>query len=262
MMATLLRRPFIAGLAFLAVALAVLLAFEVAGTSRSRIPAGTVRPVTPAPAKLLPPVTPTPAEQAYPEVVARPLFTPTRRPAPAQQVAAAPTFNRGQFQLLGVIIAGNSKTAMLREKASGKIHRVDLGREVNGIKVASIERDAVTLAQGGETEVVPLQVQKAAAAAAVASTAGAAGPFAQAAPGQPVAHPAPPGAPPQQPAHPAAPPAPFQLPPASAALLGVPPPGTPQAAAAAAAAAQQATTPLSPEELLARRRARRTQPNP
>jgi hypothetical protein len=260
MMATLLRRPFIAGLAFLAVALAVLLAFEVAGTSRSRIPAGTVRPVTPAPAKLLPPVTPTPAEQAYPEVVARPLFTPTRRPAPAQQVAAAPTFNRGQFQLLGVIIAGNSKTAMLREKASGKIHRVDLGREVNGIKVASIERDTVTLAQGGETEVVPLQVQKAAAAAAVASTAGAAGPFAQA-PGQPIAHPVPPGAHPQPPAHPTAPPAPFQLPPASAALLGVPPPGTPQAAAAAAAA-PQATTPLSPEELLARRRARRTQPNP
>ena len=259
MMSILLRRPFMAGLAFLAAALAVLLAFELASANRSRIPAGTVRPVTPAPAKLLPPVTPTPAEQAYPEVVARPLFTPTRRPAPTQQVAAAPAFNRGQFQLLGVIIAGNSKTAMLREKASGKIHRVDVGREVNGIKVASIERDTVTLAQGGESEVVPLQVQKAAAAAAVSPTAGAAGPFAQAAaPGQPIAHPTPPGAQPQ----PHAPPAPFQLPPASAALLGIPPPGTPQAAAAAAAAAQQATTPLSPEELLARRRARRTQPNP
>lgn len=247
------RRPFIAGLLVVATALAVLLAFEIGDASRSRIPTGPSKPSAPAPAKLLPGLAAIAPEQAYPETVARPLFTPTRRPAPPQAVAAAAAFNRGQFQLLGVIIAGNSKTAMLREKASGKIHRVEQGREVNGIKVASIERETVTLAQGGETEVVPMQVQKGTPATAAAASA--AGPFSQAqgAPGQPMQPGAPHPAQPQQAAAP--PPNPVQIPPASAALLGIPQPGTP--------GAQQAptTTPLSPEELLARRRARRAQPN-
>jgi len=249
MIATLRRRPLIAGLALLTAALAVLLAFEIADASRSRIPAVPSRPAAPAPAKLLPSIASVPAEQAYPESVARPLFIPTRRPAPAQAVAAAPAFNRGQFQLLGVIIVGNTKTAMLREKSSGKVHRVEMGREVNGIKVASIERDSVTLAQGGESEVVSMQVQKAAGAAAQPHVAG---PFAQpAAPGQPPQAVPPPvaQAAPQQPP-------PVQIPAASAALLGIAPPQQ-----GAPANAPEVTTPMSPEELLARRRARRAQPN-
>lgn len=247
-MSALMRRPFIAGLAVLATALAVLLAFEIADASRSRIPTGPARKVAAAPAKLLPPVTQAPPEQAYPETVERPLFTPTRRPAPPQAVAGAPTFQRGQFQLLGVIIAGNTKTAMLREKASGKIHRLEVGREVNGIRVATIDRDTVTLAQGGESEVVPMQVQKAGAA----PQQHAAGPFG-APPGQvPPGHQAVPQ--PVPPPAQAPPPPRVQLPPASAALLGIAPgtqPGN----------APEATTPMSPEELLARRRARRAQPN-
>lgn len=250
------RRPLIAGLAVLGTALAVLLAFEIVDESHSTIPAGPVKPAAPASAKLLPATVAVAPEQAYPEVVARPLFTPTRRPAPPQAVAAASAFNRGQFQLLGVIMAGNSKTAMLREKSNGKIHRVEQGREVNGIKVASIDREAVTLAQGGETEVVPLQVQKGAPGTAAAASA--AGPFASAAtPVQPAGAPA---AQPQ-PAQPtqAAVPHPVQIPPASAALLGIAPPGTAQPPQPGT---QPGTTaPLSPEELLARRRARRAQPN-
>lgn len=254
MISLLRRRPFMAGLAFLAVALAVLLAFEIAGTSRARIPAAASRPAAPAQAKLLPAITPVPAEQAYPETVARPLFTPTRRPAPTQAAAAAPTFNRGQFQLLGVIIAGNAKTAMLREKANGKVHRLELGREVNGIRVASIERDTVTLAQGGETEVVSLQVQKATPAAAAAAVPG---PFAQpGVPGQPGQPPQLTTAPPQPPQGVPGQPNPVQIPPASAALLGIAPPG-----AQPPGTAPGVTTPMSPEELLARRRARRAQPN-
>ncbi len=250
-MSALLRRPFIAGLALLAAALGVLLAFEIVDASRSRIPAGATRKVAAAPAKLLPPVTHAPPEQSYPETVDRPLFTPTRRPAPALAVAGAPSFQRGQFQLLGVIIAGNTKTAMLREKASGKIHRLEVGREVNGIRVATIDRDTVTLAQGAESEVVPMQVQKAGGAPPPP----AAGPFGGA-PGQP--HPGQPGIP--QPVPPQGQPVPpqpprVQIPPATAALLGIAPGAQPPANA------PEATTPMSPEELLARRRARRAQPN-
>jgi hypothetical protein len=248
--ALLRRRPFIAALAALTVVLALLLAIEIGEATRPRIPSGPSRPASAAQAKLLPSIAAVPAEQAYPETVARPLFTPTRRPAPVQAAAAANVFTRGQFQLLGVIIAGNTKTAMLREKASGKIHRVELGREVNGIKVATIDRDTVTLAQGAETEVVPMQVQKATPGAVNAAPAG---PFG----GPPAAPGAPAGAPPQPVQSQPAPPQPsgVQLPPASAALLGIAPPGQP------GAAAPQATTPMTPEELLARRRARRAQPN-
>lgn len=249
-MSALLRRPFIAGLALLAAALGVLLAFEIADATRSRIPSGPARKVAAAPAKLLPPVTQAPPEQSYPETVERPLFTPTRRPAPPLAVAGAPTFQRGQFQLLGVIIAGNTKTAMLREKASGKIHRLEIGREVNGIRVATIDRDTVTLAQGAESEVVPMQVQKAGAAPQPP----AAGPFGGA-PGQ--AHPGQPAVPQPvpSPAQPAPPQPPrVQIPPATAALLGIAPGAQP-------GNAPEATTPMSPEELLARRRARRAQPN-
>lgn len=248
------RRPFIAAMAGLAVVLAVVLAFEIGEATRPRIPAAASRPGSAAQAKLLPSIAAAPVEQAYPETVARPLFTPTRRPAPVQAAAAAPAFARGQFQLLGVIIAGNTKTAMLRDKSSGKIHRVELGHEVNGIKVATIDRDTVTLAQGAETEVVPMQVQKAAPAAAGASHAG---PFG-AVPGQPPVpgQVTPPGMPPAMPQPATPPPNPVQIPPASAALLGIAPPGQPQGAAN-----PETTTPLTPEELLARRRARRAQPN-
>lgn len=247
-MSALLRRPFIAGLALLAAALGVLLAFEITDASRSRIPAGTARKVAAAPAKLLPPIAQTPPEQAYPETVQRPLFTPTRRPAPPQATAGAPSFQKGQFQLLGVIIAGNTKTAMLREKASGKIHRLEVGREVNGVRVATIDRDTVTLAQGAESEIVPMQVQK----PGVAAPPMAAGPFGGPVGQVPQAHP---GAPQPVPPPPAQPQPPrVQLPPASAALLGIAPgaqPGNPP----------ESSTPMSPEELLARRRARRAQPN-
>ena len=252
MISSLLRRPFIAGLAVLAIALGVLLAFEIGEASRQRVPPAPVRTAAAPQAKLLPPITATPPDQAYPETVARPLFTPTRRPAPTVAAAAAPAFNRGQFQLLGVIIAGKSKTAMLKEKASGRVHRVEEGREVNGLKVAGIERESVTLALGGESEKVPLQVQKATPGAP--QPAAATGPFGG--PAQAAPHAAPPPAPPQPPVATPAPPT-AQLSPGAAAFLGI----APGAAGAPAGAAPNSGAALTPEELLARRRARRAQPN-
>jgi len=246
------RRPLLAALAVLTVALAVLLVLEVNEVSRPQIPTEASKPATPPDAKLLPAATRLAAEQAYPETVTRPLFIPTRRPAPpVPTAAAAPQFVRGQFQLLGVIMAGNTKIAMLREKSTGKIHRVAQGGDVNGVKVATIERDTVTLSQSGETESVPMQVQKLAAAGAPAHDSG---PFAGA-----EAHAGHPGAPPVPGAPGGAP-----LTGTTAALLGVAPPGapgSPQPVAPSPTGVQPGIVPpaLSPEELLARRRARRGQ---
>ena len=260
MIAWLRQNPLVAMLAIAAVALAAVIALEVQfGPSVASVAkAGTSRRAPPPDAKLLPPLTVAAAEQAYPETTARPLFTPTRRPAPDAPVTPQSTFVKGQFVLQGVIAVGTNKVAMLREKANGKIHRVEVGREVNGIKVTSIEPETVTLAQGGEEEKLGLSVQKAGAA-----------------PGQPVAPPPPavpmqgPFAAPHAPA-PGAPPAPAAGQPAVApspcpraakSPIVAPTAAAPGAVAAnpAARAVSDTGTPLTPEELLARRRARRAQ---
>ena len=259
------RHPFTVALAGLSAILVAIIAVEAGfgvGAWRSRAAA----PAKPAPAvdtKLVPPIAASTPEQAFPETTNRPLFTPTRRPAPAAPVAAN-TMVKGQFILQGVIAVGDQRTALLREKSSGRVHRVERGKEVNGITLATVENDKVTLTQGGDQEVLPLQVQKgtavAAAPAPAAPAAPSAGPFGPA-PGATPAQPAraaptqpPPGAAPT-PAQPAAPGAPTTPNPAARSAFG---PFSSPAPAATTSSPDQAQ-PLTPEELLARRRARRAQ---
>ncbi len=257
------RHPLIAGLAALAVLLLVVLGIEAAMGVRLRESLMPTAPVKAAAvdARLLPPVPDAPAEQLYPETGSRPLFTPTRRPAPAAEAVGA--LVKGQFVLHGVTIVGETRIAMLREKTGAKIYRVEKGREVlNGVTVADVEPDKVTLRLGGDSEVVALVVQRPPGApGATSPTAAAPGPFPGApraaaavagavGPGaaQPVTRlPTPiPGAPPGAPVLPRA---------AIQAPLPTPPAGTtPPGAATTAPSAE-----MTPEELLARRRARRAQ---
>jgi hypothetical protein len=224
---------------------------------RSVLDPNAPRKAVPAEAKLLPPLAANTPEQAYPETATRPLFTPTRRPAPEAAAAAQNTFQPGQFVLQGVTIAGDTRIALLREKSTGRTHRIERGHEVNGIKVAEVQPEQVTLAQGGQTETLTLSVQKPAGATSPVQ----AGPFAPPTPAQ-----APPpvatgvGPPPTQAATPMAIPG---------VTPGIPSPsstGFPPIPGAGAnplqpPAPQAGSTPMSPEELLARRRARRNQQN-
>lgn len=252
------RNPLIAALTLLAAGLLVVLAIEVGVGARdvSGVPAK--RGVAAEP-RLLPPLPQVTPEQAYAETTTRPIFVPTRRPAPPVAVATAPAFQRGQFTLQGVIVAGNSRTAMLREKTSGRIHRVETGREINGVKIVQIDPQAVTLGVGEEREVVPLVVQRPGVPGAAPPVAAAgAGPFAAPSTAPPARAPGLPGGPlvPGQalsaggPAFPTAPGQP---------ISGQTTPGSPAAGAAPGTA--QPAAPMSPEELLARRRARRAQQN-
>jgi hypothetical protein len=259
------RHPLMLSLAVLAALLVVVIGLELGfGTRlRSALNPSVPKRAAAAEAKLLPPLLATAPEQAYPETATRPLFTPTRRPAPPPEAAAAtqPAFKRGQFVLQGVTIVGDNRIALLREKSTGRIHRVARGREVNGIKVAEIQPEAVTLALGAETEVLTLDVQKGAAAGGAAPAAAMTlGPFAPPAPSspQPAAFAAPP---PAQPV--ASMPIPARIPGAPATSAGVfPAPASAPGANPPQPSAPEATTnPMSPEELLARRRARRTQQN-
>jgi hypothetical protein len=251
MIQALQRQPLIAALALAAAGLAIALGVETGFGTRlaPAIPAGPSKPAVPFQAQLLPPVAPVNPEQAYPEMVARPLFIGLRRPAPPAEGPAASAMKRGQYVLQGVTIVGDTRIALLREKATGKVVRVEKGHDIDGIHVAEVMPESVTLAQGKEQEVLPLQVIKPGVAPGAAVQVGPFGPAAAAGAVPPPANPTPvrPGT---QPANPAATPTPR--------LLG--PEGfIPHENPRPAAVPQATTAPLTPEELLARRRARRAQ---
>ena len=256
--------PFLSAAALVAAVLLVVIGFETGWGKRLRpaLPAVAAKGSAGVDARVLPTVVARAPEQAYPESVERPLFVPSRRPAPAAPPpAAAPAMAKGTLTLQGVTIAGGNRIAMLREKQSGRIHRIEQGKQVNGMSVATIESDHVVLRLGDESETVPMLVSRAGGAS---GTPGAAPPPPAPPPGGPFAVPAapPPGSPPapvMQGSPPGAPPPGSLMNPAArAADPGqVPPP--PTAAAAAPGQPQPNAAPMSPEELLARRRARRNQ---
>jgi len=267
------RHPITAALAAVGALLVLVIAAEIAWGLRAAPPIATASNANPAFAesKLLPPITSAPAEQAYPETGSRPLFSPTRRPAPAQQ--ATSTIAKGQYVLQGVIIVGDQRVAMLREKAAnGRLYRVEKGREVNGVTVSEIEPERVTLRAGDDTEVIPLTVQRGGGAGAGSSSPAAPQSAPAASSGGPFA---PPPAPPAGMPPPSGP-TPAPAAPAQPRMIGTPPAGTaaapkdgsndfgprprttgPSAQQQGAAGASQETQQMTPEELLARRRARR-----
>ncbi len=190
------------------------------------------------------------APETYPDTVARPLFIATRRPAPEAPAVQGGAMVKGQFILQGVTIVGETRIALLREKSSGRTHRVERGKDINGITLASVDPDRVVLAQGPDREEVVLTVQKGPPPAP--TTLPAAGPSAPLPVPGPVA---PPLANPISAPHAVTGAGPF-LPPGFNPTPAPAQPPTPPAAAPGQAAAQ----PLTPEETLARRRARRVQP--
>jgi len=247
------RHPLITLLALCAAILVAVIGVEIGfGTGLHSLPEGAPRRAAPFEAKLLPPIVASAPEQLYAQTASRPLWAPSRRPAPEVPVAAA-SFVKGQFVLLGVTIVGDQRIALVREKSTGRIHRAEVGRELNGLKVAKIAPESVTLVQGSDQEVLTLQVQKSAV-----GTPALLGPF-----GGPVA-PVPSGLPTVTPV---GQPTPASAGQSSSSQLPMPrdavassAPAAPQAPnPATSAPAQTDAMPMSPEELLARRRARRNQ---
>ena len=97
------------------------------------------------------------------ETTSRTLFTPTRRPAPPAPPPQPPeppkpSMKKGQFALLGTSIAGDKKTAILREVASGKVHRVGQGAALNELKLTDVKADRVVLTFADDSEVLQLRV--------------------------------------------------------------------------------------------------------
>lgn len=118
------------------------------------------KPVAPA---LLPEYKPTAGPEAYAEVVDRPLFSPTRRPAPPPPPPEQPKpqMQTGQYQLTGVIQVGEKLYAFLKEVKSGKGLRAAQGDVLSsGLKLAKVEPDRVVFSQFDSEEEVKMQVAK------------------------------------------------------------------------------------------------------
>jgi len=121
------------------------------------IPVARAQPVTVA---LLPEYTLADGTQPRRDTIERPVFVPTRRPAPpaAAQEPPKPKIQRGQFVLTGTAVVDKVSIAFLREASTGKSRTVRKGDSVNGLTVASIAPDSVVLALGDETEPLALKV--------------------------------------------------------------------------------------------------------
>lgn len=110
---------------------------------------------------LLPEFVLPPLEQGYAETVSRPLFVATRRaaPPPPPPTPPKPMMQKGQFILLGAIIAKDVSVALLKEKSSGKTFRVTKGKQINGITLDKVEAESVMLTQWDDKEELTLKIQ-------------------------------------------------------------------------------------------------------
>jgi hypothetical protein len=118
---------------------------------------------TPVAPSLLPEYKPTASLDAYAEVVDRPLFSPTRKPAPPPPPPERPKpqMQMGQYQLTGTIEVGNKLYAFLKEVKSGRGLRAAQGDVLStGLKLAKVEPDRVVFTQFDNEEEVKLMVSK------------------------------------------------------------------------------------------------------
>ena len=93
-----------------------------------------------------------PPLEAYAEVTARPLFFPTRRPAPVQ-AATVDRVDARSLVLVGVILAESGKAALIARANLPGARRVAIGDEIEGWVLAEIDADRVVL-RSGTTEAV------------------------------------------------------------------------------------------------------------
>jgi len=88
-----------------------------------------------------------PPLETFAEVTERPLFFPTRRPAPVQ-AATADRVDAQSLVLVGVIIAESGSAALIARANLPGARRVAVGEEIEGWILAEIGPDRVVLRSG------------------------------------------------------------------------------------------------------------------
>lgn len=124
---------------------------------------------SPAAAFSLPPL------RSYGEVVARPLFSPTRRPSTA--AAAAADSEAAAFTLIGIVISTHDRHALVEHGKPPRLARLAEGQSVDGWMLEAIKTDRLLFRRGASILEVkakngpaPSPAPRPAAGAAAAST--------------------------------------------------------------------------------------------
>ncbi len=98
-------------------------------------------------------------EKVYSGTLERPLFVPTRRPAPPPPPPPPPTMKKGQFQLLGTTITDELSVAIVKEVAGGKVRQLVLNQTINGLRLEQVEPDRIVFTQYNDSEELHLKIQ-------------------------------------------------------------------------------------------------------
>jgi type II secretory pathway component PulC len=102
-------------------------------------------------------------EKTYAVTLERPLFVPSRSPAPPAPSAPSappPTMQKGQFQLLGTIITDEMRIAVVKEISSGKERQIVQGYTINGLQLEKVEADRIVFTQYDDREEIRLKIQR------------------------------------------------------------------------------------------------------
>ena len=117
-------------------------------------------PVTAVPAQnILPEFSLPDFEMGFPEFLARPVFSISRRAFVAAAQADAVVMKKGQFVLVGVLISPRQRSALLRDVVTGKTETVAQVGVVRGMTLGEVLPNRVVLRQGEESEELLLNVQ-------------------------------------------------------------------------------------------------------
>ncbi|HYN39884.1 MAG TPA: hypothetical protein VES39_11600 [Rhodospirillales bacterium] len=101
----------------------------------------------------------------YVEIVERPLFNPTRKPAPPDEAkpgsgAGAEETAATQIALNGIVLVGNRRVALLRFDNDPKVMHVAEGQQAGGWRIEKITADRVTLRRGQQENQVVLDYKR------------------------------------------------------------------------------------------------------
>jgi hypothetical protein len=134
-------------LAGLCSALALVLGYElVTEPAAADVPVLHWQPPSPAPISLAPSLPPL---ESFSAIDARPLFNPARKPLAVPQADAATTLPPPtDISLIGVIIEGDRRMALLHTPASSLEVSVGVGGTIDGWQVTAVEPDRIVLHSG------------------------------------------------------------------------------------------------------------------
>lgn len=110
------------------------------------------------PQKILPEFSLPDPVTGFPELLARPIFSTSRRAFVAAAPEDAGAMKKGQFVLVGVLISPRQRSALLRDVATGKTETVAQVGVVRGMTVGQVMPGRVVLRQGEESEELLLNV--------------------------------------------------------------------------------------------------------